>query len=154
GRHPEWAGALAGILDEWLIRTDLTPSERAELERQLGRFAHAQPIKELLARRLRDSSGPADAGASALQAMGWSGLKAADVPADWLSALANVLAGDASNAALVPAAVATARTMPLPREKAGDISARLLRIAADAEHAPDLRLSALAAVPGGLVKPD
>jgi putative membrane-bound dehydrogenase-like protein len=154
GRHPEWAGALAGILNERLIRSDLSTAERAELERQLGRFAHAAPIQELLAARLLDASAPLAARASALQAMGWSGFKAPQVPRGWITALGKVLQGDASNAALVPVAVATARTLPLARDKAGDVPTRLLRIAADARNPAELRLSALAAVPGGLSQPD
>jgi hypothetical protein len=41
GRHSEWADALAGVLGERLDRADLPAAERAELERQLGRFAQA-----------------------------------------------------------------------------------------------------------------
>ena len=37
GRHPEWAGELAGVLGERLARIDLSAADRAELERQLGR---------------------------------------------------------------------------------------------------------------------
>ena len=43
GRHPDWAAALAGVLGERLSLIDLPPADRAELERQLGRFAQAAP---------------------------------------------------------------------------------------------------------------
>ena len=93
GRHPEWAGALAGVLGERLDRPDLPPAERAELERQLGRFAQAAPIQQLLAARLRDASAPRAARRSSLQAMAWSGLKEKQVPREWIEALAGVLDG-------------------------------------------------------------
>ena len=76
GRHRDWAVALAGVLGERLVRIDLPPADRAELERQLGRFAQAAPIQRLLAARLRDAFAPPAARRSSLQAMAWSNLKA------------------------------------------------------------------------------
>jgi putative membrane-bound dehydrogenase-like protein len=154
GRHRDWAGALAGVFEERLNRTDLSVGERAELERQLGRFAQAGPIQKLLAARLRDGSAPLAARRSSLQAMSWSGLKEKEVPSDWVSALANVLDEGRAGAELIPLVVATARTLPLARDKAGDLPARLLRLADDAKNSADLRLGALAALPGGLTNPD
>ena len=58
GRHPEWAGALAGVLGRRLDRPDLPRAERAELEKQLGRLAQAEAIQELLANRLINTSAP------------------------------------------------------------------------------------------------
>ena len=81
--------------------------------------------------------------------MAWSNLKAEAVPREWVDAVAGVLEGDPATPELVAPAVATLRALPLTREKAGDLPARLLRIAADAKNAADLRLAALAAVPGG-----
>ena len=69
---------------------------------------------------------------SSLQAMAWSNLKQKDVPTAWIAALARVLDGAAANAALVAPAVATLRTLPIPKEKAGHLGTRLLAIAADA----------------------
>jgi len=154
GRHREWAGALAGVLGERLNRTDLPAGERAELERQLGRFAQAAPIQKLLAARLRDGSAPLAARRSSLQAMSWSGLKEKEIPSVWVSALANVLDEGRAGAELIPLVVATARTLPLARSKAGDLPARLLRLADDAKNPAELRLGALAALPGGLTNPD
>jgi putative membrane-bound dehydrogenase-like protein len=154
GRHREWAGALAGALAERLDRPDLPAAERAELERQLGRFAQAAPIQQLLAARLRDASAPPVARRSSLQAMAWSNLKEKDVPPAWIAALARVLGGGPADAPLVAPAVATLRALPPPKDKAGDLPALLSRIAADPRNAVGLRLDALAAVPGGLIKPD
>ena len=131
-----------------------SPADRAELERQLGRFAQAAPIQRLLAARLRDAFAPSAARRSSLQAMAWSNLKPEAVPREWVDAVAGVLEGDPATPELLAPAVATLRALPLTREKAGDLPARLLRIAGDAKNAADLRLAALAAVPGGLVNPD
>ena len=86
--------------------------------------------------------------------MAWSNLKANAVPSQWVDAIAGVLEGDPATPELVAPAVATLRALPLTKEKAGDLPGRLLRIAANPKNAVELRLQALAAIPGGVVKPD
>jgi putative heme-binding domain-containing protein len=154
GRHREWAGTLAGVLGERLVRTDLTAAERTELERQLGHFAESGPIQELLAARLCDASGPAAARLSSLRAMAQSGLKEKHVPPSWVAALAGLLNNDRSKADLTALAVATVRALPLKRVTAGELPARLLRIAGDEANPAELRLNALAAMPEGLASID
>ena len=154
GRHPEWAGALAGVLGRRLDRPDLPAGERAELEKQLGRLAQATAIQELLANRLNDASTLRAARQSSLHAVAWSGLNEKQVPSAWISGLAAALDGGPPNTDLVTLAIAAARALPLAQANARELSPPLLRIASDAKHADDLRLSALAAVPGGLSKPD
>jgi putative membrane-bound dehydrogenase-like protein len=154
GRHGEWASATAGVLGQRLDRTDLSPAERSELEKQLGRLAQAGPIQELLATRLRDTSASRTARQSSLQAMAWSGLSEKQVPASWISGLATALASDPPDAELVPLSVAAVRALPIASARSGQLSPGLLRIAADARNPDELRLSALAAVPGGLVNPN
>jgi putative membrane-bound dehydrogenase-like protein len=157
GRHPEWAGELAGVLGARLARADLAAPERAELERQLGRYAQASPIQRLLAERLRDPSASQAERLSCLAAMSRSGLKAGKVPGEWVGALASALGGRGdADVELIPAVVAAVRSLPIARNGngTGDLSSRLLRIAEDAANPPGLRLDAMAAVPGGLDKPD
>jgi putative membrane-bound dehydrogenase-like protein len=154
GRHREWAATLAGVLGERLVRGDLTSGERAELERQLGQFAQAAPIQELLAARLRDEAAPLTARQSCLQAMAGSGLNEKQVPASWIAALVQVLDGRGTSTKLVAPAVAAVRALPLKRSAAGELPARLLRIAGDAGNPIELRLGALAAVPEGLAAVD
>jgi putative membrane-bound dehydrogenase-like protein len=154
GRHRDWADALAGVLGGRLDRADLPAAERSELERQLGSFAQAAPIQQLLAARLQDASALPAARRSSLQAMAWSNLKEKDVPPAWVTAMSSVLDGEPANVPLRAPAIATIRAVPMARNKAEDLRNRLLGIAADARNADGLRLDALAAVPGGLVKPD
>ncbi len=160
GRHPEWAGELAGVLGARLARADLAAAERAELERQLGRFAEAAPIQRLLAERLAILRRRPRSGLSCLAAMSQSGLKPGKVPREWVAALAirpgrrrrpirrcrsdrRGRGGRAQPADRPPTA-----TEPAPWPPACS------RIAADAANPTGLRLDALAAVPGGLDKPD
>jgi putative heme-binding domain-containing protein len=81
-------------------------------------------------------------------------LKAEAVPREWIDAVSGVLEGDPATPELVTPAIAALRALPLTREKAGDLPARLLRIAGAVRNSADLRLAALAAIPGGLVGPD
>jgi putative membrane-bound dehydrogenase-like protein len=148
GRHPEWAGALAGVFDQRLVHA-VSAAERAELERQLGRFSQSAAVQDLLAARLRDPSAPLPARRSSLQAMSWSGLNEKQIPGAWLSALTSVLDGSPSNADLVPRAVDAIRSLPLTRDGSDQLSDRLLQVAASTQY-DALRLSALAAIPGGL----
>ena len=86
--------------------------------------------------------------------MAWSNLKAPEVPREWVDAIAWVLEGDPVTPELVASAVATLRALPIATEKAGDLPGRLGRIAAQTGNSADLRLAALAALPGGLIDPD
>jgi putative membrane-bound dehydrogenase-like protein len=153
-RHREWADALAGALAQRLDQADLPQAERSELERELGRFAQAAPIQKLLAARVNDAHAARSVRHSGLQAMAWSGLKEKDVPRAWLDALANFLGSEQTDTALLAQAVATLRALPVPKEQGGVLAARLRRIGADTKNPDELRLSALAALPGGLDRPD
>jgi putative membrane-bound dehydrogenase-like protein len=153
GRHREWASALANVFAARLDQNDLPAAERSELERQLGRFAGAAPIQKLLAARVCDTSASRAARQSSLQAMAWSSLKEKEPPRAWVEAVGNVLTTDPANRALLPQAVATLRALPLPKEPGGVLAARLRQIGADKANPDELRLGALAALPGGLDKP-
>jgi putative membrane-bound dehydrogenase-like protein len=154
GRHRDWADTLAATLGRRLDEPALSAADRAELERQLGRFAQAAPIQKLIAARLTDTTASRAARQSSLQAVAWSGLKEKEIPRSWTLALTKVLGGDGAKSELIPQAVAAVRSLPVAKERAGDLSACLLRIGADATRPDELRLSALAAFPGGLVTPD
>jgi putative membrane-bound dehydrogenase-like protein len=148
GRHPDWGEALVGYLRDRLKTEDLSSQDRAELERLLARFAGARAIQELLADRASDGSASLALRLSALRAMAQSGMR--EVPRAWVSALAKTLASD--NPDLLRQAVATTRALPAPKAKAGALRAALLAIANRAENPADLRLVALAALPGGLTE--
>lgn len=146
GRHPEWGDALAGLLRARLGRAGLSPEERVELEGQLARFAGSGPIRDLLAEALRDASATPDRRISVLRAMAGSGLK--EMPESWVVGLADVLGS--GDEATVRQAIATVRALGLPRDRVGEVGARLVAIATTAEAPDSLKVEALAAVPGGL----
>ncbi len=150
GRHPEWAGTLAGFFRERLFNGALAAGDRAELERQLARFASASEIQTLLAGPLANAGAPVEVKLSSLKAMTASGLK--NVPAPWVEGLAQVLAGD--NAELKAQAIAAVRALPLAGKSANAVKPRLLALARRAEAPASFRLAALAAVPGGLDRVD
>ena len=55
GHHPEWGEALAGFFRERLQAVPkLDPEDRADLERQLARFADSPAIRDLIADGLRE----------------------------------------------------------------------------------------------------
>lgn len=150
GRHPDWGGALVGMLGQRLSKPSLDKAESADLVRQLARFATAAPIQDLLAGRLRDASSPSAQRTLALEAMARSGLK--PVPASWIQGLAGVIA--AKDATLTPVAVSTARTLAIPKDGGKAIGDALLGLAGKPDTPDPVRLEALAAVPGGLSEVD
>jgi putative membrane-bound dehydrogenase-like protein len=146
GRHPDWGGALAGFLRDRLNAKDLSAEERDELVHRLARFAGSAPVQEMLAGRLMDAAAARDVRRTVLRAMAQSGLK--EAPEAWVAGVTAVLGGD--DAELVREAVATARGLKVPPQRAAKLTAALLRIGNDAKAPVSLRLGALAAVPGGL----
>lgn len=150
GHHPDWGAGLAGLLRDRLNAKDLTPAERAELERQLARFAHAAPVQQVLAEKLHDSSASRDTRQLVLRAMAQSNLK--DVPQRWIEEVARLLSGD--DADLARQAVSTAKSLPIAKDKADDLAGVLLKISANDATPSPIRLEALGAVPGGLDKVD
>ncbi|MBI2926766.1 MAG: HEAT repeat domain-containing protein [Verrucomicrobia bacterium] len=150
--HPEWGGALAGFFRDQLAAQGRSEAERGELQRLLSQFGRDAAIQELLAATLREETFAKDARLCSLRAMAQSGVK--ETPAGWCTALLSVLSG--SDVDLRRQAVTTARALPAPKQGAADLGAALLRVARDVAAAAEMRLDALAAVPGGLsaVEPD
>jgi putative membrane-bound dehydrogenase-like protein len=148
GRHPEWGGALAGYLRQQLQSGRRTAAEREALVLQLARFARAPAVQALLAERLDDLAAPAEARRTALRAMARAGLK--EVPETWAAGLVGVLTG--GDPGLVSEGVAAARAFPVGKARPEKLSAALLAVGTGRAWPDEVRLTALAAVPGGLVE--
>lgn len=146
GRHPEWGGSLAGYLSLRLVSSELTDADRAELEEQLALFAKNSAVEKLLANAASGRGVTAEARASALAAMRDSGLK--ELPADWAAAIVAVLEGD--DLSLAGRAIAAARAVPASKANATELAEALVKFARRKGLAPDLKLDALAATPGGV----
>jgi putative membrane-bound dehydrogenase-like protein len=145
-RHPEWGTALAGILRARLGEKNLTPAEREELAGQLAKFARTKPVQEFLAERLADESSPPEVRRVALRAMALSGLR--EAPEKWINGVANLLAS--KNQELLLDALGTARALRVPEKRSTGLPAALLAVANDSNAPATTRLTALAAIPGGL----
>lgn len=144
--HPNWGGALAGFFRERLTSQDLSDADRLGLEQQLAQFASDGAIQKLLAERLAGSNTDSATRQILLRAMAGANLKA--IPAEWISPLNTSLA--AREETIVRSAVTTARVLAQAKTGAPDFSTTLLAIATNNDRPADLRLEALAALPGGL----
>lgn len=147
GHHAEWGGALASFFQTRLTTKFPAAAERGELQLQLAQLATAAAIQDLLAATALDASAALDARLLALRAMAAAGLK--EAPARWLSDLAAVLGGPVGDPALGRQAVATVRVLPLPRPGHAELAAALGRLGRDGAAPVDVRVDALAAIPGG-----
>lgn len=145
-RHGDWGGALAGFLRDRLALKNLNNSDRSELQRQLAQLSGNPAIQDLLTATLAEVSANKPAVLTALRAMAQAGLK--ETPAQWTAELAKALAKD--DAEIIAESVATARALAAPKSGASELASGLLRVARDARHPADVRLGALAALPGGL----
>jgi putative membrane-bound dehydrogenase-like protein len=146
GRHPEWGGALAGFFRERLAARGLSAADHAELEGQIAQFAKDAAVQDLLAATARDSAAPAAARVTALRAMARAGLK--ESPTAWYASITATLAGDEMD--VLRAAVATAWQLPAPKGGGKEFADALQRVGRSAKQPADIRLDALAAVPGGV----
>jgi putative membrane-bound dehydrogenase-like protein len=149
-RHPDWGDDLAGHFRRRLGNASLSRQDRADLVEQLARLAGSAAIQELLAERLCDDSAPREERASALAAVAHCGLK--EVPARWIEAIAALLNVD--DETLAAETVAAVRALPISVERSDALRPALLTIAGGANAADELRVAALAAVPGGLAEVD
>jgi putative membrane-bound dehydrogenase-like protein len=146
GRHPEWSAALTGILGERLAAKNLSVPEGHELAGQLARLAANANIQDFLAQRLAKSEASEHERRIVLDAMRQSGLK--KVPDSWTSALTDVLSRE--DAKLTKDAVAAARSLAITPQQGEKLTAELLHIGGNPKIPVEVRLQALAAVPGGL----
>jgi hypothetical protein len=127
-------------------------ASRIELAAQLARLARTEAIQELLSSRLLEESATRDEKRLVLRAMAAAGLR--PVPEKWISALNLVLAS--TDEVLLRESVTAARALPLDPKRSVKLVEKLLAVGSNPRFSAEVRLSALAAVPGGLmeVKPD
>src|SRR5262245_32670314 len=141
-RHPEWDTDLIAYL-----RSKLTSPMSATDEQQvidlLAKLAKSSAIQQLLAETARGAVTSPVGARLALAAMTASGLK--ELPAMWLTALQDVLAG---NSSVATDALGTIRAIPPAKSNVEQLAVALLKVG-DSPAAPETRLAALALVPGG-----
>jgi len=142
-RHPEWDEPLAGYLRRRLTGTSAQAAPDPVLQELLPSLAKSQAVQKLMATIAADPQAPAAARRQCLEAMARSGLK--ELPAAWTETLVTLL--DPASP-LAEAAVGVVRSVPPAKSQAQTI-AKALQILAEASAPPELRLAALAVIPGG-----
>ena len=150
--HPEWGEALAQYFRRRLALSEQRPEEKADLVRQLAKFGTDPTIQRLLATTTAGAAST-ESRVTALRAMAGSALK--ETPSVWVDGLSAVLSG--GDSALIREAVDSLRALPDPGEEdAGRLKEALLGVGRDSNLDDELRVSALAAVPGELgdLEPD
>ena len=152
GRHPDWGAALGGYFREKLSAPSLGDADRAALQGQLAQLAGNPSIQELLATSLGDTALSRSSHLTVLRAIGQAGLK--EAPSVWLAGIARLLASP--DGELVRQAVAAARSFSTVPTGGADLGQALWQVAKSSSTPDDVRLDALAAVPGGLktIEPD
>jgi putative heme-binding domain-containing protein len=148
GRHAEWGEKLIGPLEEQLAAAGRDATERDELASRIARFAGVPAVRDWLAGQLAESV-PSEVRRTVLRAMARTAFR--EAPPSWERALAEML--PSAEGELLDEAIATARTFAMPEPERSPLPEALRRLAAQPLD-PNLRLRALAAVPGGLVQID
>ncbi len=145
GHHPEWGGPMAGWFRERLRAKSLTEADRAALAEALAKLAKAPAVRDLIGAILVDPEDTPETLRVALRAVAAAGGKT--VPAEWVEGLASTLkSGDDG---LVALAVATIRGLGIKPEDGKALVQPLLKVAGRPELPVEVRVGALAAVPGG-----
>ncbi len=139
-QRPEWGRKVATTFYGDLFQDVLPRPDPVTTPVLIASFAKLPEIQEAVASLARDTKVPHDSRLIAMQAMAASGLK--ECPAAWIQAITEVL-GDA-NIDLVRQAVATARTITLPKQ-GNKAFLQALQEVGEFDSAPaEVRLDALA----------
>ena len=144
--HPDWGGALAGVLERRLTAPPRHAADRDDLKQALARFAGHAAVQRLLADTIMTGAS-IDARLTALGAMAAAASttvpvssRLRELPPVWAGALASVMAQPDERT--TRAAVAATRALP---PGAGAIDDALRGVARDGRRPSEVRLEALAA---------
>ncbi len=146
GHHPEWGEPLARYFASHLAAS--TASGREDLQQRLVQFGDSPAVQALLAAALSRASSSEER-APALGAMSEVARTRLKVlPAAWIDPLIGALGSrDDGSVAL---ALSVVRSAPARRDASPAIAAALRTVGQDRARPVDVRLNALAAVPGGV----
>jgi putative heme-binding domain-containing protein len=150
GRHPEWGDALASDLRERMSNAGDSDSHWAEIEPYLAQFSGSDAVQALLAKALADPHQPRAARIAVLNAMRAARLK--QLPSTWVDALLPLL--KRNDFFLAGVVVTIFRGTPLGKDRSATTGQALIELANLPNVPSDIRLDALAAVPGGLPQVD
>jgi putative heme-binding domain-containing protein len=144
GRHPEWGGEMARWIQDWFKEISST-AEHTRFADILARSAGQPEVQQ----RLVEMAAQPASQATALSAMARSRIN--PVPAAWGEAVRAGLQskwGEANQRL----AISAASTFASAKKNQTDLSEPLLAFARDTAHSKEMRVNALAALPG--ITPD
>jgi putative heme-binding domain-containing protein len=146
GHHPEWGGEIARWIQDWFKPISSTVG-RPQFADILARGAAQVEVQQ----RLAQMAGQPASQATALSAMTRSRLK--EIPDSWMEA---VRAGLRSKwgVANQRLAISAANSFASAKKDDAELNTALLSFARDRSHAKNLRLNALAALPGSAIASD
>ncbi len=144
GHHPEWGAPMAQWFAERLRSNELTEADREALGHLLARLAKAPETRDLIGATLVDPESSPEARGIALKAIAEAAPKT--LPAEWAEGLAASVGS--KEGWLVRLAVATVRGLGIKTDEPV-LTRRLLDASARADLPVEVRLGALAGVPGG-----
>jgi putative membrane-bound dehydrogenase-like protein len=143
-RHSDWGPALTGYFEGRLKSSD--GAGDGGLEAQLASLAPSVSIQAMIAKAATDDTVRPEARLLALGAMRRSSLD--EAPPVWAESLLRLIC--ARENATAQAAVAAARALGFPKTSVSALSSALAALASNPARPDDLRLDALAALPGPL----
>jgi putative heme-binding domain-containing protein len=143
-RHPDWGSALTGYFEARLKAADGSGDEG--LDGQLAGLASSPSIQAMLARIATDDALRPEARLLTLRAMKQSQLD--ETPPAWTEVLLRLVCSRENSTA--QAAVAVTRALGFPKASVSALSSALAALASNPVRPDDLRLDALAALPGPL----
>jgi len=144
--HSDWGSALCSYFAERIRDTELPPNKRNVLTNRMARFASDASVQQLMAQSLADRQLPISSKRVVLQSMAKSGLK--ELPKVWAKSVASLLASNQPQ--LEQDAVTALRSLLAAKQTDDALATALLAIGLDSTKPPELRLDALATVPGGI----
>jgi putative membrane-bound dehydrogenase-like protein len=150
GRHQDWGDALAGILHDRLYASGGSGAESSELEHHLAQFSSSEGVRTLLSNAVNDPKLSPVSQRLVLNAMRAARVK--QLPTAWVDALLPLLKRNGFT--LAGNVVAIFRATPPGKERLAETGRAMIELASVPHLPSDVRLDALAAVPGGLPQVD
>ena len=145
-RHSDWGAAFAAFFKKQIMSENGTPKAQSELARFVADLSSSVEVQTLLAQVATNSTAPVRPRALVLESMTLANLKVAPEP--WSKAVTTLLSSPSPE--LLAPAIKVARWLTAHKNTNAELNSALFHIGSKTDVAPNLRLGALSAIPGGL----
>lgn len=146
GKHPQWGDTFAKEIQAPLFREAPDPARAADWVKRLSSLHKSPLIGSLIASLVKDESVPKEVKLIGLKAMAAAGPR--EFPISWIEALTSAL--DNKDAQVLGEGLRVVRLAKMKPEAAVRLIPKLLAIGENKSQTRELRLNALAGIPGGL----